>query len=338
MKRIILTKFNCRRGSLSLEAAIIIPVFCAFVLFLVSILQYYALYVVTANACISSAEKLSGDVSIFYNLGLDSLDARVRTKAVELLPEDGISGQIAAVLAGKAIDSVESAAFEAVMKTAVENELQKEIERSGIPIEAHVISLIGSSFLENGGEMKLCVRTGSDYLFPNFVTGNKGVKVDYSLSFDGWLYGGCPRYKVSDINVWELHNFERGRVLEELYGGNLPDKFPVIDIFDKKTGECFMIVSVDTTAPTYRSYENLRKLVSENADRLSSFKGGDCDGVKITEAQIRSKKIILVIPDNEALTRMKDIVNTVISCSMSYNVNIEVSIYQHSYAYENSRG
>ncbi len=322
------------KGSVSIEAAIALPIFGFFVLALVSLIQYQALYLITANACITAAEKLSCDACIFYNSGLDSLKKDVRDKAVDLLPGDLASEQISTVLAGVAFDKIESAACESVMFTVFENEFENELRKSGFPMKADVVSLVGSSFFENGTEFSLKVRTKSDYLLPNIFTGKKGIAVDYEVKGDAWLYGGCPRYSVNDINVWELSNFRRGRVLEEIYGANLPSMFPVIDKFDSRTGECVMLLSIDATAPSYSDYENLRKTVFGNAKKLKDFNGGRLDDTVVEPWDIKSKKIILILPDNVAKSKAKELMDLTLGCVAKYGIKVEISFYQHSYVYE----
>ncbi|MBQ7444546.1 MAG: pilus assembly protein [Clostridia bacterium] len=321
-------------GSVSLEAAIAVPMFFFFMFGIISLLHYSALYFITANAALNASEKLSSDACIFYESGLDNLKDDVRRKAVSLLPTDGASGDIVSYLAGTAFEKLESGAVEAVMFEVFKHELKNELESSGIPIDAEVVMLLGSSFFENGNEFRLCVRTKSNYLIPNIFTGRKGVTVDYIVEGNAWLYGGCPRYKAEDINVWDLEPLERGRVLEEVFGSNLPEMFPVIDIFDRKTGEAAMIVSCDVTAPTYRSFEKVKAVITKAASKLSSFGGGESGGVTVRENEIRSKRLIVIFPDNVADEYIGKVLELNLLCVSEYKINLEVIFYQHSEAYE----
>ncbi len=100
-------------------------------------------------------------------------------------------------------------------------------------------------------------------------------------------------------NIWSEHVFSRGRYFRELEGGNLPSNYPVIARFED--GVATSIKSMDLTAPSYQSAENLSKQVSEHAQKLGGFKGTKNwgkDGITISENQISSRVLRLVIPEN----------------------------------------
>lgn len=325
-------------GSLSLEAAIVIPLFCFLIFGLVSILQHFALYFVTANACVSGAEKLSADACIFYEMGLDSLDDTVRAKILNVLPDTGMQGSISSALAGKALDKIESTVFEAVMKEVIHDELNKELRKAALPFDAEVVTLLGSEIFEKGNSYKLCVRTRSNYLFPNVFTGEKGVTVDYVLEGNAWICGGINGFDYSGANVWAMSVFKRGKAIEKEFGSNLPEMFPVIDRFDSVTGECVMIVSIDYTAPTYSNREEVRKRILSCVNDLVNFRGGECEDVLIKQEQILKKKLLVVLPDNEPDEMLGIISRLGWNVLRTYNVNVVARFYQHSYVYEENTG
>jgi len=323
------------KGSISLEAAIVIPIFCFLVFGLVSVIQYYTLYFATANACITSAEKLGADSYIFFELGLDSLEDTVKSKILSVLPDGGIAGDLSSQLSSYAVDGLESSLFSLAMKPVIQNELDKEIKKTGIPISAKVVSLLGSNIFERGSEYRLCVRTRSDYLFPNIFTGKKGVYVDYIIKGNAWLYGGISKFKDSGINVWALSNFQRGKAIEKEFGSNLPEFFPVIDIYDRITGQCVMIASIDNSSPTNRDFGNFKKQVLSFAKKLSEFEGGETENVKISKDDIKSKKLKLIVPDNHFMELVERSIELVNRCALDYHVQLEIFQFQHSYVYEN---
>lgn len=330
------TENGSDKGNISLEAAIVMPVFCFLVFGLISIIQHYTLYFVTANACISSAEKLSADSCILFELGLDSFEDKVKSKLLSLLPEGGILGDASSQISSYGIDELESSVFCAILKPYIQKELDKEIKRSGIPITAKVDSLIGSEIFSSGIRYKLCVTTKSDYLFPNIFTGKKGVYAEFIIEGDAWLYGGISRFELSGINIWSLSNFQRGKAIESEFGSNLPEFFPVIDIFDYVSGQCVMIASIDTSSPGNRNYEYFKKQVYSLAKKLSEFEGGEADNIRITSDMITARKLLLIVPDNnftELVSKESEILNR---CLFDYKVQFEMRQFQHSYVYENN--
>ena len=90
-----------------------------------------------------------------------------------------------------------------------------------------------------------------------FLREPQGIETVCRVSGNGWLYGGTTRYTVGDINVWELSNLKRGKVIEEVFGSNLPEFFPAVDLYDERSKTVTAFVSIDVTSPHYRSEANL---------------------------------------------------------------------------------
>jgi hypothetical protein len=99
-------------------------------------------------------------------------------------------------------------------------------------------------------------------------------------------------------DIWSLSNFERGKKLRALFGGNLPGNFPVISRFESATGQAVMIKSMDLTAPYYQTKENAIEKLENYLKELAAFEGATYGAVDIRKHQITSKQLTLVIPNN----------------------------------------
>jgi hypothetical protein len=118
-----------------------------------------------------------------------------------------------------------------------------------------------------------------------------------------WL-GGDEAYKVQDQSeqedIWSLDNFQRGRKIREIFGGNLPLSFPVISRFD--SGKAVMIKSMDLTAKTYQDALTVEEKIESYINKLYKFRGQEepwgSKGIVIREIDISSKELILAIPGN----------------------------------------
>lgn len=104
----------------------------------------------------------------------------------------------------------------------------------------------------------------------------------------------------ADDSVWLLDNFSRGQLLRQEMGGDLPYDFPVIASFDD--GEAVSIKSMDLTAPGYQQESAANKQVMEHLDDLAAFAGAQYgkngQNIAIDEEQIVRRRLILVIPAN----------------------------------------
>jgi len=112
------------------------------------------------------------------------------------------------------------------------------------------------------------------------------------------LWKGDASFGIVE-NVWKLPPNERGREIEEIFGGNLPEFFPVIDCFDYTSGEAVAIVSIDTTLEVYSSGLGIKKVIMEKAAALAAFNGGKSGDAAIESFEIKSKKLLVVLPENE---------------------------------------
>lgn len=102
----------------------------------------------------------------------------------------------------------------------------------------------------------------------------------------------------STVSVWELPPAARGKKIEELFGGGLPEFFPVLDSHNKLSGRAVSIVSINITLPVYESGTELYNIIKEKTDQLASFTRGECDGVVITDENIFIRELVVVIPEN----------------------------------------
>lgn len=115
-----------------------------------------------------------------------------------------------------------------------------------------------------------------------------------SASVSRWAGDGV----VTGTNVWDLPPMERGVEIQRRFGGNLPKYFPVLDIFDSATGTATVIVSMDTTLPSYLDGRGMVRLLRPLMEKFHSFQRGDRDGTIITREDISRKIVVLVIPEN----------------------------------------
>jgi len=104
-------------------------------------------------------------------------------------------------------------------------------------------------------------------------------------------------------SVWDLMPFDRGKVIENIFGNNLPDKFEVLDILTSD-GEGTSIMSIDTTAQTYANDGMLYEKIVERIDRLAYFQGDEDGEVKVDAGDIKTRKLLVIIPSN-GLTDMQ---------------------------------
>ncbi|MBE7065660.1 MAG: hypothetical protein E7384_07625 [Ruminococcaceae bacterium] len=322
-------KENCR-GSVSVEAAIILPfMFLIFFVF-VSIFQYAAAYLNVYQAADMTARYMSYYSGIYYREGLKQLDGYMTQT---LYNEFGDKGSVAAEVFTGVTDNVACCAMANII-------FNRQIEKnSNIPINnfyaIEKVSFAGSSFFKSGSKFELKVNCCIDTFFPLPEFFYKGYFIDIEIKGNGWL-GGDYFIKESEPSVWELENFERGKIIEEYLGCNLPYDYPVVDSFDRKKGMVTLVRSIDHTTKTYLKTEQLKRTLEESLFKLCNFKGteghSDIDGDNVIRAdKIKKRKLILVVPENDmTAAQTKVILEFSTKCVFS-NVEFVLEKYQISY-------
>jgi RHS repeat-associated protein len=95
-------------------------------------------------------------------------------------------------------------------------------------------------------------------------------------------------------SVWRLDQFERGRVIEDRLGQNLPESFPVIDRF--ANGIATSIKSINLADQSYQSVSRLSSVVRGYVNDLARFQGANFAGYVIRPSMIQSRELVLAIP------------------------------------------
>lgn len=114
-----------------------------------------------------------------------------------------------------------------------------------------------------------------------------------------WI-GSGDHDPADDDGLWSLDNLTRGQIIRQRLGTGLPYDFPVIASFtgDRATAVC----SMDLTAPTYESAGNIEKRIISQVERLAAFSGTvyrrENEVITITAEQIKSRELVVVIPQN----------------------------------------
>jgi hypothetical protein len=126
-----------------------------------------------------------------------------------------------------------------------------------------------------------------------------------------WLNGGDGVTALNETSIWDLPNKERGMKIEEIYGGNLPYDFPVIDIYDKSSKIGTSIKSINLNSKSYQDKANLSRLLKQYVDDINSHRAIN---YKNEEYYLAGKELIFVIPKDS----INDMNSTVLEQVKSY--------------------
>ncbi len=138
--------------------------------------------------------------------------------------------------------------------------------------------------------------------------------------------GSAPANKNQMGDIWSFGNLERGQIIRQTFGANLPFEFPVIASFN--SGTATMIKSMDTTAAYYQNPENLKEKISGYIKELKDFKGGKHGSTEITENSISQRVLKLVIPENSITPDNQAALDECTRLSAANGIQLEVIRYQ----------
>jgi len=175
-------------------------------------------------------------------------------------------------------------------------------------------------FCENWGEE---IKLNASYTYASLI-GN--FRVSMNSYFTKWNSDTVENGE----SVWLLSPVERGKAIESIFGGGLPEFFPVIDAFDEISGHAASIVSADTTLDSYASGTELKNVLMQKADELASFKFGEYDETVITGKDIDSRELILIIPENPLNERQQLAINECDKYASEIAIILSVKRYQNA--------
>ncbi len=268
------------KGSISLEASLVIPGFLVFLYVIYLNVMAYRVDLIYQEAAYSAINEFSL-VSTFLND--EEYLEDVSWLELELKLENLTKGYI------------NSQWLKLRHNHWVEKNLDKNIKDFFIKSNTSSIKRIDSTLVYE-----------YSYKGPN-VLGEKEyryiLQVPYwgGLSLDSLSFESSEREEESS-GIWEEDSFTRGRYFRENSGANLPSNYPTIARFEN--GTAYSIKSIDLTAPSYQSAYNLSRRISSYARQLRDFKGTNSwgrDNITIHENEIRTRVLLLIIPENSSM-------------------------------------
>lgn len=297
-------------GSVVVETAMVIPVLLFALLLFVRLLQIVVLQNCVERATLQTAKTLSQYAVLYHAYGMVTLEENVLQELDVVQLEDFID------LRGY-IQAGENALYSAAAEEFIEYYLQQDpLVKNGY-VQYGDLSCNGSMFFAGNDDVMLSVSCNAYELFP----------VGTTLRFRGWVRGDSPLSSLlqAGVSVWSFDNFTRGKMIRDIFGGDLPYDYPVIASF--KDGVARMIKSMDTTKPTYQDSEKIKQEVQAMIEKLKDFQGVSGE---IEPEAIKTKKLLLVIPENTAPEQANALFEVTRNQSVVHHVQVEVQFYQKS--------
>ena len=326
-----------KKGSVTLEAAISFSITLVFVASIISVIGFYRTDIIMKRSCQQACE----EASLICPLATTASD--YISTVINAFPDLGIGDTKAAGVVSTVAKIITGA--DLASDFAIEDYLTEAV------FAGTVARNIRDCYIERNGD--------SDFMCPDDIDVNMCLSNDHSiievrtvysvLTLAGRIKRTCynviPVYgnfdtffnasgeeQKDESDIWSEDNFSRGEDFRSIYDCNLPKTFPVID--DYRNGQATSLVSMDLTAPTYRSDENIAKTLDEHIDRLSAFAPGDysAGGNDYHIGGITSRTLVLVIPENSP-EMSRAALEQANMYALSQGVELKVETYGNSNKY-----
>lgn len=324
-------------GSVTIETAVVMPVFIGVLLFFISLFQIVAAENILNITALRTSDKMCKWAPIYKNLLADN----IQDKFIEDV-QCGVSGEFAEELSSELENFIMSIldlrkigeyTFDYIYEFTAQNMCESSM-KDNILIKKDIVklrnlNLYKSNFFHNDS---------------NFIDFIAVCEVDTYLPFDvkiateikcaAWGSGVMPHISVENTtdnesttkSIWEENNFTRGQVIRQMYGANLPDNFPVIASFEN--GTATMIKSINHMTNTYQESSVFEKTVRRMIDELVSFQEGNAGNIKVNMRDIYCKRLILVMPENNLSTSQQKAMENLMRYAASKFIVLDLQRYQ----------
>lgn len=136
-------------------------------------------------------------------------------------------------------------------------------------------------------------------------------------------------------DIWSYDNFMRGTFFQTYFGRNLPTTYPVFASFNH--GRATAMMSTDLTAPSYQSDATLYKLVEDELNRIAAYTGPNFMWQNHPSAfhrsEIKIQELLMIIPVNSEQDRL-DILEDLRYLANELGVNMKVIKAGTSFRYQ----
>ncbi|QNU68860.1 pilus assembly protein [Ruminiclostridium herbifermentans] len=326
---------NCR-GSITVEAAILLPIFIAAIMTFVFIIKVYYVHEIVQQAITSACEEMSLYSLLYYETNADELISGLEKFTSSQEDDKAIENTwISPIIEQLGKDASDYVRAQLVLVPISKILVKKNLEVSYFDNVDNRLRLLN---LKDGFE-------GIDFSNSRMLADDKSIDiiVQYKMFFP-FLKQFIPEIKIIQTAsscvwagedgiknaeeeeetecVWNMSNLNRGREIRKLQGANLPFNFPTISIF--KNGTATSIKSLNIDEEYYKNVNNLKKKLLQYINKLEEFEGGESGGITIESWQIYKKELRLIIPETELMENQQQTINECIQDARKKGIDLVV--------------
>ncbi|MBN4056585.1 pilus assembly protein [bacterium AH-315-K05] len=252
------SKLKSNQGALTVEAALVLPLFLCVILTMVYFMKIYHTHEIMQHALDETAELLAETAYLWY--GEESKIIGQKALDVFQLGDNEETSELMILLKEQALNEVGAIVAKTFMKHHILNEtddLDKRLKKLYIVDGLRGLNFRKSTFLGEYEEIDIIVSYKIKIPLPIQLLGE--IPIIQRSSSRAWLSGGTIEIEKSikgeenvrkneilaseiadeviesEINVWDFAVFKRGRMIKEMLGTNIHRNFPTIDKIEGRT-------------------------------------------------------------------------------------------------------
>ncbi len=328
---------NTAKGSITVEAAIILPfIIIAVIAFAFIIRIYYVndllhnalsgagremgvysliYYETNAEELISGIERFSSSASVSDTFGDSWVTSSIEQAGKEAT--DYLRAQLALVPISKQL-----------VKKHLETNFKGNVNEALIGLNIvegfDGISFTESTMLADGRSIDITAVYNISFPFLANLLPQITIRQTASVCIWAGENGVTTREEEGQPgkNLWDLPNIKRGSEIRKLQGANLPFNFPVIARYESGTVTSIKSLNIDETY--YKDSVSLRKKINGYINKLEEFNGDTSGEYSISSTQILRKELVLVIPETEVSMSQQSVINKCIELARSKGITLRV--------------
>lgn len=324
-------KDDCRdKGSITLEASFLMTLITGLVLFFISVMQIAAAQNVLEMSVIRTGDSMCKWAPIYKYMIADNIDGVVSEKLVEKL-SGKLTDEIEEIIVNIVnLSEIKQNSMDYAYGYVAQTMTQKYIDESPLVdcdfIEMNNLNLYRSIFFENDSNVIQLKAISEVETFLPFT-----AKVGCEINCGAWGKGMMPHMGVMEEkdetdSIWKRDNYSRGKVIREIYGANLPENFPVISCYEN--GMVTMIKSLNHKTASYSDGKTFKNTIKQMIDSLASFNEASWGEINIKKKDIKFKRLILVMPEDNLSSIQELALQEVRSYSTTKGILFDLQRYQ----------
>ncbi len=325
------------KGSITVEAAIMLPLFIIAVMAFAFILKVYYTNEIIQNALTGASRQMSAYSLLYYKTNaeevISSLERFSSSDTVsDTLGDNWLTSSIQA--AGK--DATDFARTQLALvpaaKLIIRNQLEvdnyKDIDErlSDLNIAGGFdgFDFSDSKMLADGRSLDITVSYTMKFPFLSELLPGMRLKQTASSCIWAGEEGVGSNGDEEDDNgksVWDMTNIKRGQEIRKRQGANLPFNFPTVAKFENRTATSIKSLNIDE--PYYKDAVSLEKKITGYINKLEKFEGGESGGVSISSSDISNRVLILVIPETDLTLVQQSVIDKCIRVAESKGITLK---------------